>query len=114
MGMLMYRSDNNDLMPHAETWMDVLKDYVKQPQIFVDPEVGGKGEHGYAFNSRVAGKSDKAFPHPATYPMLFDSTNLAKNASDPFISLPDPGRHKGANVVGYLDGHVKRVLDDPK
>ena len=48
-------------------------------------------------------------PWEQTAPMIYDSINYARNASDPLLSLPNPGRHEGYNVIGYADGHAKHV-----
>lgn len=47
-------------------------------------------------------------------PLLFDSINLARNASDPFVSLPNPPRRHTegqppANYIAYADTHAKAV-----
>jgi prepilin-type processing-associated H-X9-DG protein len=62
---------------------------------------------GYAFNSNLSGKKVTAIANPAATPMLYDSTNLARNASDPVTSLPEPPRHGAGNNLGYADGHAR-------
>ncbi|MFI5385823.1 MAG: hypothetical protein ACHQ50_06850, partial [Fimbriimonadales bacterium] len=42
----------------------------------------------------------------ATTPLIYDSVNLARNASDLVGSLPNPGRHHGHNNLCFADGHV--------
>ena len=37
--------------------------------------------------------------------MLYDSSNLARNATDPFTSLPNPPRHLKNNIFS-LDGTI--------
>ena len=70
---------------------------------------------GYAFNASLAGMSlgtkEKLsqLPKASETPLLYDSTNLSKSASDKFTSLPKPGRHNGANNILYLDGTIKSV-----
>jgi prepilin-type processing-associated H-X9-DG protein len=69
---------------------------------------------GYAFNAELSarpmnGKPLKEMPNAATTPLLYDSTNLAKNAQDKTTSLPRPGRHSGRNNILYCDGHVAAV-----
>ena len=70
---------------------------------------------GYAYNLSIAGMSlgtkEKLsqLPKASETPLLYDSTNLAKSASDKFTSLPKPGRHNGANNILYLDGTIKSV-----
>ena len=42
--------------------------------------------------------------------MFYDSSNLARNATDPVSSLVLGGRHSGKNNFTYADGHVKGIL----
>ena len=71
---------------------------------------------GYALNDALAGKKLnlngkplKTLPNASTTPLLYDSTNVSKNAHDAVASLPRPGRHGGRNNILYLDGHVAAV-----
>lgn len=107
--ILMYLEDADGKLPSRDRWMDAAAGHAKNSKIFIDPEVKLKGGHGYAFGSRLSDKQQTSLAHPGRQPMVFDSINLGRNASDPFASLPNPGRHKGQNSVGYLDGHVKRI-----
>jgi hypothetical protein len=45
--------------------------------------------------------------NPAIVPLTYDSTLEARNSSDPFISLPNPGRHFRGDNMSLVDGHVK-------
>ncbi|MBC8064002.1 MAG: hypothetical protein H7Y17_04175 [Chlorobia bacterium] len=109
LSLIIYAADYDERLPDRDAWMDLATPYTKNQEIFVDPEIRVKGQHGYAFDSRLSRKKTDQFQSPATQSMIYDSINLARNASDPFASLPNPGRHKGRNSIGYLDGHVKRV-----
>lgn len=70
------------------------------------PLIAGPGLSGYALN---AGVINTKSPDPTRIPFIYDSINLARNASDLATSLPLPGRHKGRNNVAYLDAHAKSV-----
>lgn len=111
--LIIYTSDYDDRLPNRDQWMDAIGDYAKNPKIFIDPEIKTKGQHGYSFDSLLSNRDINSFKKPEQQSMLFDSINLGRNASDPFSSLPNPGRHDGKNSVAYLDGHAKRVVLPP-
>lgn len=106
---LIYAADHNDRLPHRDVWMDAVAPYIRDVKVFVDPEVTGHAQHGYAFDSRLSEKFVEKVKAPEQQPLVFDSINLGRNASDPFTSLPNPGRHRGKNSVVYLDGHAKKI-----
>jgi hypothetical protein len=74
-------------------------------------------------NSKTGGVLKGKIDDPDRTPLIYDSTNLAKSAFDPFASLPRPGRHitrarkdqpsRRGNFVGYAGGNA-RILLDPK
>lgn len=109
---LAYLGDYDDHFPDRDVWMDSVLPYIKEEKQFrctalykeANPQL-----YGYAFNANL---SKAKFPAkgPEAVPLVFESLNLARNASDPFISLPKPGRHEGRNNVGYADGHAKILL----
>lgn len=107
LSLQVYLVDFDNRLPDRDHWMDSIEKYVKNPALLADPSIKAKGEYGYSFDSRLSQQPTAAFPVQEQQPALFDSLNLGRNASDPFISLPKPGRHDGKNSVGYLDGHVK-------
>jgi prepilin-type processing-associated H-X9-DG protein len=107
-GILMYSGDYDDLAPRRAAWMDVLMPYLKRNDCLTCPVVAKKNVsgYGYALNSTLDRKSLYDIKKPATVPMVYDSINYARNASDALKSLPKPGRHEGKNVIGYVDGHA--------
>ena len=58
---------------------------------------------------KLNGKTLKDMPDAAKTPLLYDSTDLAKNAHDSLTSLPKPGRHGGKNNILFCDGHIESV-----
>lgn len=105
--LTLYTQDYEGTLPVASFWMDKAKPYVSEPKIFGCPALK-KESYGYAMNVNLSGKRLQDFPGQPV-PMIYDSVNLARNATDPFTSLPDPPRHFGNNVC-YPDGSVKTVL----
>ncbi len=107
-----------DALPPAANWLDNddLTSKIRQNEWLHCPAVSNRQDdkYGYAYNDAVAGrklngKKLKELPDAAKTPLLYDSTNLAKNAYDAVTSLPKPGRHSGRNNILYLDGHVENV-----
>lgn len=107
LALKMYSSDYDDLLPRGGLWMDDIGPYTKSERILKEPLYWSGPFFGFAYDSRVSGKAIKSFARPEKQPAVFDSVNLGRNASDPFVSLPSPGRHSGKNNVGYLDGRAK-------
>lgn len=115
LALILYTSDENDRYPPRDFWMDATFPYSKNEGIWHCPSVP-KGVYGYAFDGALSGAKSAKLPDPARTPMVYDSVNPIRNASDLCASLPLPGRHgrnredqPGRNTVGYADGHVKSV-----
>ena len=113
MAMRMYALDHNGAYPASAGWMYGLDPYVRrrsatasESDVFRCPSVP-RGQHGYAMNSRASGANLQRLLSPATLVTLYDSRNLARNASDPGVSLPTPPRHGRGNNLAYADGRVK-------
>jgi prepilin-type processing-associated H-X9-DG protein len=109
---IMYAADYDDRFPLRDNWMDSTQEYRKSEGIlrcptFAFDEKAPKNLYGYAMNQAMSGA--KIPPKPDTVPLIFESVNLARNASGTLDSLPNPGRHNGKNMIGYADGHVKAV-----
>jgi len=105
-GLILYINDYDDAVPLSNKWVDELTPYVKDPTSFNSPAVAAPG-YGYALNSAVAGKDLISFTDPSTTISLFDSTDLARNATDPTSTEPSPPRYGKRNTLAYLDGHVQ-------
>lgn len=129
--MQTYAQDYDDRLPPAASWMDASAAYAEQSgskdkTVFHCPaaQVKDPSAYGYAFNTKFALKPISKITNPAVAPLLYDSTNLARNASDAVTSLPSPGRHRSRrfrpggpgpfNIMGYADGHAKSVSDTGK
>jgi prepilin-type processing-associated H-X9-DG protein len=115
----LYREDYDDRLPPAANWMDRLIIYHKDESNYRCPFDGStrtSGGYGYALSNKVAGRTGSELGDLASRTLIYDSTNLARDASDPVTSLPNPPRHEGWNNIGYADGRVrsqKRVSDTP-
>lgn len=115
---LVYAVDNNEHLPPADKWMDVLKPYVKDEEKLKSPLATPDitTDFEFAFREEFSLKPLKDFAEPDLQVMLFDSTILTRNAHSGLETMPKPGRYgKGkdaGNLVAFIDGHVKFVRDD--
>lgn len=107
-GMIIY-GDDNDAFPPRDQWVDATYPYTKSWELYRCPLVA-KGSWGYAFNGALDSKSPKKVKAAETVPMIYDSVNLLKNASDLVKSLPAKPRHT-RNIIGYADGHARAEID---
>ena len=106
LGEIVYAADHDDRFTTHRLWMDGIAPYVKLEGVFHDPEVP-KGVYGYAFNAALS--RAEAPVRPEKVPMVYDSVNPIRNASDFVTSFPSPGRHTGRDDIGHADGHAKSV-----
>lgn len=121
LGAIIYSADCDDRLMDRDRWMDQLT-----PQVQIEfyghcPVVEKENEknsslYGYAFNSRLHQLDLKKIADPVSTPMLYESINLARNASDPFTSLPDPERHGSKeyprNAITFADGHAAALPNE--
>ncbi len=104
--MLAYTEDHNGILPPASQWCDAVRPYGVDESVYRCPK-NPPGNYGYAMNSRLSRQELLKVGNPEQTPMLYDSSNLAWNAHDPFTSLPDPPRHLGGNNIAFADGQVR-------
>jgi prepilin-type processing-associated H-X9-DG protein len=104
-----YANDHDDRLPPRDEWLTQLEPYTEYPAtphctVVKDPDL-----YGYSFNSGLEFARQSTIKAPQSTPLIYDSENLARNASDPFASLPTRGRHGGSNNVCYADGHARSL-----
>jgi hypothetical protein len=109
LGAVMYSSDYDDTLPDARHWMTRTKPYLAGLPVQTCPEVKDPGSFGYAMNLGLSERREQQVSDVGTTPLVYDSTNLSWNGSDYVSSLPVPGRHKGRDTIGYVDGHAQGV-----
>ncbi len=119
----MYADDYEDHVPPTAGWMDRTFFFVNQERYLHCPAVGqtGEKEYGYAMNTKTGGKDRAQIDRPDETPIVYDSTDMARNAADPVSSLPRPGRHRTksrkaspsmpGNMIGFVSGNARIVLD---
>lgn len=116
LGTLMYIEDYDETLPPTKAWMEITDPYVKNPATRHCPEVKAHtsdetANYGYAFNSDLSNKTLGKAGQPWTTMMIYDSSTLTRDATDPGTSL-DLSRHNHTGIVGYLDGHAKALSQD--
>ena len=106
-----YAKDYDDRLPDRDKWMDVIAPYWKNPLPLVCPSLVKEHDpqiYGYCFNGELS--HAKVPAQPESVPLIFDSINLARNASGSLDSLPVPARHlDDRNNIVYADTHAKSV-----
>lgn len=109
--VLLYAQDNDEHFPLGSEWMDRITKYQPNDKFYHCPSAAGVKtvRFGYAFNSDLAEQSLEKVDDPRQVPMIYDSSNLSRNATDAVTSLPNPPRHDShrGNVIGYVDGRAR-------
>jgi len=105
----LYSGDYDGITTDASKWMDSIYPYTKNETITHDVEGIRKGEYGYAYANKASHIHEGSVENPASFPLVYDSTHIKRNAVGDLSTLPSPGRHKGQNTIGFLDGHAKQV-----
>lgn len=106
----MYANDYDEGLPLPGKWIDETLIYTRDNDAYYSPAVAGQG-FGYALNSEYAGTYLSAIANLDTAVLLFDSTDLSRNATDPISTEPNPGRYSGVNTEGFADGEVKNYMN---
>lgn len=108
LAQLMYASDHDDRLPLASRWYDaVVPVYTKRSD--VGCPLSPDPRYGYAMLERQSGLHTVKVKQPEMEPLLIESVACIPNAHGDESLAPRPGRHKESNMVGYVDGHVKRI-----
>ena len=108
LGLIMYATDNNEVLPAGTNWCDALKPYVKDEKAFLCA-VGKPDEKcHYALNAKLAGRSTKDIQNPAQTVLVFEADG-GWNAAGGVESFPANPRHAATYAVGFADGHGEFV-----
>lgn len=110
-GLMIYLSDNDDVLPPASKWNDRLMPYLKNLNLFTCPPVKREGkEGGYALNSDIAEKKVSLFPEPAKVPLFMETARLGLGVSHGPAEELKVSRHEEKINTAFLDAHVKARL----
>ena len=118
LGLIMYASDFDDIYPRTSKWMDDIQPYVKNELILHSIELTPPDRaptrtdpYGFAFRKSLASVNSAKLSTPEQVAVIFDSSDLSRNASGELNLLPSPPRHQDGgrpfNFIGFVDGHVK-------
>lgn len=102
-----YQADYDEHFPSFR-WMDDLKEYVKQPEIFRCSTIEKPNEFGRAMNPRLA--YQPAPVDPAKSVLQLESPSLFRNALATDVEPLPESRHGGNNAVVFADSHVKMCV----
>jgi hypothetical protein len=121
LGCVVYSIDHDDLMPPAATWVDSIRSTLHDEghedlfglacgdAVWTGPPRQKPIGYGYAMNRFLDRASTANLEEPASMHLIYDSSNLSRNANEYLPAFPDPPRHHGYVVVGFADGHAKAV-----
>lgn len=114
MGMMLYH-ESEEMFPQASGWMDAIESRIQTGDMakgenlkkLVNPDyLGQPGKFGYAMNDAASRKYRDDIPEPDKTPLIFDSSDLSRNAhGEPQSLLPKPprnGLNRGVSVNGQL------------
>ncbi len=101
-----YQLANNNGLPSADTWPELLKESPKvQPADFLDPS-DPKAGRAYAVNVHLNGTLHVF--HPDRTPLYFECRFGSPPAGGREL-LPGQPRYSGGYLIGFCDGHVDTV-----
>ena len=99
-----YAEDHHGAFRPARDWCDAIRPYLKDDAPYICPAAAGHSRSSYAFNSAVAGMSDRAIEAPERTVAIFES-DAGWNAAGGQNLLPTHPRHRGFDTYGFADGH---------
>ncbi|RYG67304.1 DUF1559 domain-containing protein [bacterium] len=111
LGFLMYSQDYDEKLPPAKPWIDVLQPYIKSEEIFKCPSfTTPKNNFGYAYNSKLSGKEEKAVSDFSRTVSFYETIVLKRNAY--FQGENRAARHLDGANYAFADGHIKWFKKD--
>ncbi len=116
-GMLMYAEENDGCFPGAATWMDRVEKYVPQG----DGDTGsrmrcpavGRDEYGFAMSDGLSFAALGSLKEINKQVLLFESSDLSRNAHSKEATLPNPPRHS-RSTAAYADGRATSLTGGQK
>ncbi len=114
----MYALDWDGTLPASPSWMDMAAVYLSAgahgtptnpdslhcPSAQLRYRTAQRNVYGYAFNSKRGGKATQSILTPEQTYLMYDSTDMKRNAADPGTSIDFQRHLEGANIA-YVDGH---------
>ena len=85
--LVLYASDNDDILPASSNWQQVLKDYIEDAKILNCPAT--QKQYHYMLN----GQRMTEIKHPAKTIVFYE----------------DFDNHKDLAVIAFIDGHVEQI-----
>jgi prepilin-type processing-associated H-X9-DG protein len=112
-----YAEQHDSRLPSADNWMNAIKPYVDNPQVFRCPHTPAHLQYSYGFNKHLGGVSLNDLSDPANAVLLYESVSGLPNAHDDpsrlrFISWDSSVSHGYSHQrarFAFADGHVKEI-----
>jgi len=108
MAMAVYNDDNNQKLPVATQWGDLLKTYVSGSDKIYRCSSDQSGGYSYAFNANLSGSSAWQGPDSDLVVALDAPRGWNATVTGPADVPPSP--HKDGYNVLFTDGHVEFVI----
>ncbi len=108
LGLMMYSSDNDDILPMADKWSDAIGQYVgNNERVFQCPKGSPNQRSHYGFNRNLGGLATSKVKSPAKTVMVFE-TDGGWNVSGGAELLLKKPRHE-LIIICFADGHCEAV-----
>lgn len=105
LGVLQYSQDYDERLPGARAWIDEIKYYVPDRNIFTCPSVPQGQRYGYAYSVKLSHKPLSALEAPAQMVAVYETTVLKRNAYG--LGEDIAYRHENGANYAFGDGHIK-------
>jgi len=110
LGMMMYSQDYDEHYPPSASWNALTMPYIKNESVYRCPDEEVDKVPSFGMNRRLDAMFLAKVAEPAEAVSLFDSLPGANRVGGKEL-LPHPSRHYNGQNIGYVDGHVKFILD---
>lgn len=104
LAMILNGEKNEDHLPPAESWMNAIGPFVKNPESFQSP-FRNNGEYGYAMNADLSSALIGSLPNPQGTILIYPTKRSGRNLSAHGNGIADDLDHDQRRV-GYLGGSV--------
>jgi len=107
-----YLADHDNRYPSADRWVQELRPYVEDAELFKCPEDTSEASSSYAMNSALSGKSADDVQDPEATVLFYETSHPGPNPSGGSDDIADPARHVDGNNFAFVEGSVSAFAPD--